>query len=138
MENQARNEPNSQVGLGILIAAVILVLGVLAKAALVESAGWVVTGLAVQLFASLVAAVVMEYYARTKGAVVIATLILIGSVLLPLLWVSDPVQWLRANPVNAGVILIAAVYASWRYQARWPIYAVALILAAVQIGVSFL
>jgi hypothetical protein len=37
-----------------------------------------------------------------------------------------------------GAVLVAAAYAGWRYQTSWPIYAVALILAVVQIGVSFL
>jgi hypothetical protein len=69
----------------------------------------------------------MDYAMGSSGTVTAATTILIGATLLPLLWVGDGEAWLRENPVNAVLVLIAGLYARQR-NVRWPVFAVALIL----------
>ena len=80
----------------------------------------------------------MEAVTRTGGAVFGAVCILILAALLPLFWVPDSSAWLRENPINAGIIVIAASYIYQRIKKRWVLFATALILGAAQIGVSFI
>jgi hypothetical protein len=123
---------------GLLSAAVVLALGLLAKVWIVESGGNILVATGILILANLAAAAIMEFSLRTGGAVLAAAGILVSGVLLPLLWVGDGAQWLRENPLNAGIILFITAYTLRRGAVRWPIFAVAILLAALQVGVSFL
>jgi hypothetical protein len=122
---------------GFLFAVLLVAAGLVAKIWIVETGGSIFLATALLVAASLAGAVWMDYAMSSSGMVTAATTILIGATLLPLLWVGDGAAWLRENPVNALIVLIAGLFARQR-SVRWPVFAVALILSAAMIWISFL
>jgi len=122
---------------GMLVAVVIIALGLLAKVVILESGGSVTLATGVALATNVIGALIMEAALRTGGLVLLGVGLVIGAVLLPLLWVSDAQAWLRENPINAFIVILTAAWSS-QGRPRWPILAVAAILAAAQILVAFI
>jgi hypothetical protein len=122
---------------GLLFAAVVIAGGLIAKIVILEMGGTMAlaTGLAVTLNVS--AAFIMERAIRGRGLVLLSVSLLIAASLLPLLWVTDADAWLRENPINAFIVILAAAW-STQGRPRWPILAVAGILGAAQIAISFI
>ncbi len=125
-------------GIWLIVSAAILAAGLLAKALMSETGQSIFLATAVLITANLVAAIVMEVVTRSGGAILGAMLILVASVLVPLLWVDDASGWLRENPVSGGIIILVASIWIARGRSRWYLFLVTLVLAAAQIGVSFL
>jgi hypothetical protein len=125
--------------MSLLAAAVLIAFSLLIKILVLELGGSVALATGITLAANLAAAVIVDRAARLGGAVVLGTGVLIATVLVPMLWVPDPAEWVRENPINAFIIILAA--AGWTTNGRrprWPVLAVAGILGAAQIAVSFL
>ncbi|MBI2954970.1 MAG: hypothetical protein HYY30_11690 [Chloroflexi bacterium] len=92
---------------------------------------------AVLIGANLVAVAIMEIIAHARGTAIIPVGILVTSALLPLLWVKDAQGWLKDNPINSIVILIAAYgYTSGRGRPGWPSYGIGVMLATAEIVTS--
>ena len=125
-------------GIWLIISAVILAAGLLTKVLMSETGQSIFLATAVLITANLVAAIIMEVVTRSGGAILGAMLILVASVLVPLLWVDNASGWLRENPVSGGIIILIASIWIARGKSRWYLFLVALVLAAAQIGVSFL
>jgi len=123
--------------MGMLLAAIAIASGLLAKVVILELGGSVAqaTGLAVAL--NLSAAFIMERAIHGRGLVLLSVSLLITASLLPFLWVADPQAWLRENTIEAFIVILAAAW-STQGRPRWPILVVAGILAVAQIAVSFL
>ena len=123
--------------MGMLLAAIAVASGLLAKVVILELGGSVAqaTGLAVAL--NLSAAFIMERAIHGRGLVLLSVSLLITASLLPFLWVADPQAWLRENTIEAFIVILAAAW-STQGRPRWPILVVAGILAVAQIAVSFL
>lgn len=124
--------------LGLLLAGVLLAAGVLVKALILRAGGSVLAAALISLGLFLLGAVIMEFFARTQGTILLASALYAGSLLLPTLWVPDTGEWLRENPAGVGVVIFIAGIWTKRSSARWPVFAVALILAAAHILISFL
>jgi len=122
---------------GMWAAILLVAAGVVAKIIIVQAGGSVMVATVIAIAVNLLAAVILEFTLHTRGATIAASSILIGSILLPLLWVEDAASWLRENPINAGIVVIASLI-TWRTGARWPLFAVAIVLGAMQIVVSFI
>jgi hypothetical protein len=125
-------------GIWLIVSAAILAAGLLTKVLMSETGQSIFLATAVLIAANLIAATIMEVVTRSGGAILGAMLILVASVLVPLLWVDDASSWLRENPVNGGIIILIASFWIARGKSRWYLFLVALVLAAAQIGVSFL
>ncbi len=125
-------------GIWLIVSAAILAAGLLTKALMSETGQSIFLATAVLITANLVAAIIMEAVTRSGGAILGAMLTLVASVLVPLLWVDDASGWLRENPVNGGIIILIASFWIARDKSRGYLFLVALVLAAAQIGVSFL
>lgn len=125
-------------GIWLIVSAAILAAGLLAKVLMSETGQSIFLATAVLITANLVAAIIMEVVTRSGGAILGAMLTLVASVLVPLLWVDDASGWLRENPVSGGIIILIASIWIARGRSRWYLFLVALVLAAAQIGVSFL
>ena len=125
-------------GIWLIVSAVILAAGLLTKVLMSETGQSIFLATAVLITANLAAAIIMEVVTRSGGAILGAMLTLIASVLVPLLWVDDASGWLRENPINGGIIILIASFWIARGKSRWYLFLVALVLAAAQIGVSFL
>jgi hypothetical protein len=133
LENINANEFRGR--FGFLLAVILVAAGLLAKIWIVETGGSIYFATAILVITNLAAAVTMDYFMSTQGTMTLAVGILIGATLLPLLWVGDGMEWLRDNPMNAAFVLIAGLYGLQR-NARWPAFAVALILSAAMIAIS--
>jgi len=125
-------------GIWLIVSAAILAAGLLTKVLMSETGQSIFLATAVLIAANLVAAIIMEAVTRSGGAILGAMLTLVASVLVPLLWVDDTSGWLRENPVNGGIIILIASIWIARGRSRWYLFLVTLVLAAAQIGVSFL
>jgi hypothetical protein len=125
-------------GIWLIVSAAILAAGLLTKVLMSETSQSIFLATAVLITANLVAAIIMEVVTRSGGAILGAMLTLVASVLVPLLWVDDAAGWLRENPVSGGIIILIASIWIARGRSRWYLFLVALVLAAAQIGVSFL
>jgi hypothetical protein len=128
----------SRQAIAITGGVTLIVIGAVVKILIVETGGSVYAGTAVLLVMNLLAAVLVEILTPMGGAVIGSTVIVILSVLLPLLWVEDGAAWLRENPINVGFLIILASYVVRKKASAWVLYVIALILAAVQIGISFI
>ena len=123
--------------MGFLAASVVLALGLLGKVLILEAGGTLAVAVGVALAANLAGAAIMEVVARTRGLVLLGAGLVIGATLVPTLWVADVEAWLRENPINTFIVILAAAW-STQGRPRWPILAVAGILAAAQILVAFI
>jgi hypothetical protein len=144
MRNQMMNattDPASRfspaAGRSLVAAALVIAFGLLARIAILEMGGSVYLATGVALATNVVAALIMEAALHTGGLVLLGAGLVIGAVLLPLLWVADPQAWLRENPVYAFIVLLTGAWSS-QGRPRWPILAVAAILAAAQLLVAFI
>jgi hypothetical protein len=130
-------EIDPRMGVWLIIAALIVAGGVITNTMVKESGGPLLAGAAILILANLLAAIVIEVAVRTNGVTVASAIILILGHLIPLLWEPDPGAWLRENPVNVFLLLVLSLWAKPR-NCWWLMPLVALILAAIQIAVSFL
>jgi hypothetical protein len=135
-DSQNRASPRS--AMGMLVSAVLMALGLLASVALREAGGPVMLALAVAVVCNLAGALVMDLSGRRDGAVLGAMALLMALGALPLLWVPDQEAWVRENPLTLGVVILLSGYVYQQYNVRWPLYAVAAILGAAHILISFI
>jgi hypothetical protein len=134
-EHTSRFSPAA--GRGLLAAAIVIALGLIAKIAILETGGSVYLATIIALVANVLAALIMEATVRTGGLVLLGAGLVIGTVLLPLLWVGDPQAWLRENPIYVFIVVLTAAW-STQGRPRWPILAVAAILSAAQLVTAFI
>jgi hypothetical protein len=122
----------------IIASAVTIAAGLLTKVIILELGGPPFLAFLIMIGANVIAALMMEFVTHSGGVVLLAAGLMLISLLLPLWWVPDGVQWLRANPAVGGIILI--ISAPWvrTTGGRWALLGVALILSMAQIAVSFL
>jgi hypothetical protein len=138
MDGFSEEKAASRQAIAITGGVTLIVIGAVVKILIVETGGSVYAGTAVLLVMNLLAAVLVEILTPMGGAVIGSTVIVILSVLLPLLWVEDGAAWLRENPINVGFLIILASFVVRKKASTWVLYVIALILAAAQIGISFL
>lgn len=130
-------ETNPRWVMGLLISASIIAVGVIASVVIRETGGSVVVAFIIAIAFNLAGALTMDLFGQRDGAVLgaMGLLMLLGA--LPLLWVSDQTAWIKENPLTLGIIILLAGYMRQRYQKTWPLLAVAIILGAAHILVSF-
>jgi hypothetical protein len=138
MNDEVQNGSSPRWGMGILISAAIVAVGLLASVALREAGGPVMLALAAAVVFNLAGALVMDLFGRRDGAVLGAMALLMFLGALPLLWVPDREAWVRENPLTLGVVILLAGYTRQRYDKTWPLIAAAVILGAAHILISFI
>lgn len=124
--------------MGLLISASIIAVGMIASIVVRESGGPAIIALIVAVAFNLAGALIMDLFGQRDGAVLgaMGLLMLLGA--LPLLWVPDRTAWIRENPLTLGIIILLAGYMRQRYNKTWPLLAVAIILGAAHILISFI
>ena len=133
---EAGTDPRSVMGL--LISASIVAVGVIVSLVLRETGGPVVVALIAAIVFNLLGALVMDIFTQRDGAILgaMTLLMLFGS--LPLLWVPEKTAWIRENPLTLGAIIILTGYLRQKFLVRWPLIAIAIILGAAHILISFI
>jgi hypothetical protein len=127
----------SQQTVGVMLAGLLVVVGVLQKILVDAVGGPPLVGACVQLGLNVVACVLVEVAVRSRGVILGLGLLLLVAVLLPLLWAPDATTWLRENPYFGGVLVAMGFY--WRQAARsrWVFVLAVVVLSVIQIGISF-
>jgi hypothetical protein len=121
---------------GILAAAVIL-LGILFKTLLLREQGAVQLALLVSVGSCIAAVLLFGMMGRLGGWYIGAAMVVVLSLYVPLLWSDDPYRWLRQNPLTGWtVILLGFMYLT--NPSRTAVLLAAGGLAAVNIFTSLL
>lgn len=136
-EDHSHAEINPRWVTGLLISAGLVAIGLIASIALREAGGPIFLALIIAVAFNLVGALVMDLFSQRDGAVLGAMGLLMVLGALPLLWVADQAAWIRENPLTLGFILILAGFLRQKYNRTWPLFAVAAILGAAHILISF-
>jgi hypothetical protein len=137
-KHTGRLNSGSTRGAGVIVASLLVAVGLIGKSLIYQFGGSPVLAMAVMFSTQVVASLIIDVLLEARGTAFMLMALLIGAALLPLLWVPDGAVWLRENPLLGGVFVV--VLAGW-YQtgrARWPMFAVAGILAVAQVLVSFI
>lgn len=123
---------------GLLISASITAVGLILSVVIRETGIPVRFALAAAVLFSLIGALVMDLFSQRDWMVTgaMGILMLLGS--LPLLWVTVKTAWIRENPLTFGVLILIAGYFRPKFKTSWPIFAIALILGAAHILISFI
>jgi hypothetical protein len=136
-ETNSQNRTSARQTIGLLVGAVLIALGLLLSVFIREAGGPALLGAAVSAAFNLLGGIVLELTGRRDGAVMGSMVLLIGLSFLPLFWVADPETWIRENPLLGGILILIASSIRSRYRSAWPLFAVALLMGAVHILISF-
>jgi hypothetical protein len=81
--------------------------------------------------AGFAAALALEWAARTRGRLLLAACLVIGSVIAPIVWAPDASAWLRANPLTAWTVVMLGP--GWRTRSRAGLFTLAFMLGAANL-----